>query len=657
MAADENLQPPPSTNIAILNPQMASGIAPTSFKYGSLTEPDSFRLILLQPSSFHGAALQCTLLHTTLSQCDRDIIDHYTALSYTWGDPTKTGSIYVQGHKFTITATLEAALRDLRAPARMLRIWADALCIDQSNMTERSIQVALMAQIYSIAHHTVIHLGSLIEGCEMILRAAPSNTTGVVSNLVSNDDLARLAGSEILRLPWFSRVWIFQELVLSRDPWVQCGNLRARWTDICNILVPAGVVSSPNSRPKELQVLADMNFARVGGRQKMIFLLTARRGLGATDPRDFIFAHMFLAADTTTVIRYVKVDYTKTCAEVFEDAARFLLEEVGPGGSVKFFPHAIRDQLSKIEGLASWAPDWSLPYAGLVPMYCENLTRRLQLNAKLNYVFVSQPLVLAHIGYEADMITDFSFVLPDPSKFDIASRQRYQKAAEDLEYLYGAGAWWSGDEHGQHRHIDLRGKEARHEELCLKLADEWLYVLSDDLLSGQNGLLEEEVETHKQFLPQFRLWLEERAKKGLIMVGSDSDGMESLMWFYMRLADFSAVLTGRRLAITKSGRAAVVPKQVRSGDIAVFLAGSLVSLILRPSPETPSEDLKCEIKSAFKAKKAIQTESWSQDRLTYDLEILPTQRCSLIGECHLEGEIGWNYGEERGHIYTIYALR
>jgi hypothetical protein len=125
----------------------------------------------------------------------------------------------------------------------------------------------------------------------------------------------------------------------------------------------------------------------------------------------------------------------------------------------------------------------------------------------------------------------------------------------------------------------------------------------------------------------------------------------------MRLADYPAVLTGRRLAITKSGRAAVAPKQVRSGDMAVFLAGSLVCLILRPSPEIPSEDLKREIKSALKAKAAIKTDSWSQDRLTCDMENLPIQRCSLVGECHLEGEIGWKYGEERGNIYTIFALR
>ena len=61
--------------------------------------------------------------------------------------------------------------------------------------------------------------------------------------------------------------------------------------------------------------------------------------------------------------------------------------------------------------------------------------------------------------------------------------------------------------------------------------------------------------------------------------------------------------------------------------------------------------------SKANAKKAIQADSWKQDRLACDLENMPIQRCSLIGECHLEGEIGWNYGEERGNIYNIFALR
>jgi Heterokaryon incompatibility protein (HET) len=306
---------------------MASATEAASFKYRDLTAPDSFRLILLQPASLHDTWLQCTLLHTTLSQCDRDIIDHYTALSYVWGDPTQTGSIYVDGHRFTITATLDAALRDLRDASRVVRIWADALCIDQSNLAERSSQVELMAQIYSTAHHTVIHLGPLIESYEVILGATPSNTNGVVTNHSTTGDLVKLAEDGLLRLPWFSRVWIFQELVLSRDPWVQCGNLRARWTDLCNVLLGQDAAIIRKGRTKELQVLADMNYTRGVGKQKMIVHLTARRGLGATDSRDMIYAHMGLASDLNSLRRYVGVDYTKTVLQCTKMLLSFYLRK------------------------------------------------------------------------------------------------------------------------------------------------------------------------------------------------------------------------------------------------------------------------------------------------------------------------------------------
>ena len=630
---------------------MSSTKESASFKYESLTKPDSFRLILLQPASSHDADLQCSLLHTTISLCDRDIIDHYAALSYVWGDATQTGCIRVDGHNIPITVTLEAALRDLRDRSRVLRIWADALCIDQSNLVERSSQVGLMAQIYSIAHHTVIYLGPLTKNYASILQAAPSNTTGILSNEVSVPDLRTLAVDGLLKLPWFSRVWIFQELVLSRDPWIQCGSVRARWTDICNMLVSPG--AGNQSDVKELRVLRDMNYARGVTKQRMIVHLRARRGLGATDPRDFIFAHMFLASDTNTLIRYVQVDYTKTSAEVFEAAARFTLEECGVEGPVRFFQDCTSVRTSKIEGLASWAPDWSLLASGLEPMYCDVLTRRFHQNPKLDYVFVGQPLVLAYVGYQVDTISDdISFVLPDPMELDLAARERYQKAADELEVLYGAGAWWSGDVNGRHLHVDIRGKEAQHEEICQRLADEWVQIMSTTSLHAWKDVTGDEAESHQRFLPRFKSWIDRRAKWGRITVGSNSDGIESIMWLYMRLADFRAVLTARRFAMTKSGNLAVVPKEARKGDLIVFLTGTLVGKVLRPDAESLSEDLKPDIKTAFEAKIAK-----NGLKLSGYMDTLPMQKCTLVGECHVDGEIGWKYGDDRSNHCTVYALR
>jgi hypothetical protein len=192
------------------------------FEYQPLIKPDSFRLISLQPAQSHKADLQCTLLHTTISECDRDIFDHYTALSYVWGVATETDIIIIDDTPKTITITLGAALRDLRDSSRIIRIWADALCIDQSNDDERANQVRLMGQIYSTAHHTVIHLGQNTPASDRVLRSLMSNTTGKHDQDMPTHQIIEKAGNSILKQAWFTRVWVFQELVLSRDPCKFC---------------------------------------------------------------------------------------------------------------------------------------------------------------------------------------------------------------------------------------------------------------------------------------------------------------------------------------------------------------------------------------------------------------------------------------------------
>jgi hypothetical protein len=50
---------------------------------------------------------------------------------------------------------------------------------------------------------------------------------------------------------WFTRIWIFQELLLSSDPWIQCGKQRLRWGDVC-----------------QLSLLAKYRISRVSGRKR-----------------------------------------------------------------------------------------------------------------------------------------------------------------------------------------------------------------------------------------------------------------------------------------------------------------------------------------------------------------------------------------------------
>jgi hypothetical protein len=508
-----------------------------------------------------------------------------------------------------------------------------------------------MAQIYSTAQHTVIHLGPLGEPHETVLKAVCSNTSGVVNQALTSSELVNVAENSILKLPWFTRVWVFQELVLSRDPWVQCGSLRGRWTHLCGLLL----TSDRRGISKELKVLADMDFSRQTSRSRMFSLLTSRRGLGATDARDMIFAHMGIASDLDALRGYIEINYRKSIAAVYEDTARYLFETVGPE---TFFPHAdTRDQRSRREDLASWAPDWSILSANLVPMYKDNNMRSLGLDAKAQYVFLGEPLILAYVGYEVDVVSSFSLELPDPAVLNAASREMYQRSVRDLLAIYrsGSGIWWSGDENGQYRHVNLRGKEIDHERLCRSLADEWLHIVSEELLLSYPSLPAEELKNHKQFLSKFKTWLESRAHRGIIMVGSDSDGMESLMYHYLEPQSSKNVLARRRFAITETGRVSIVPKQTQIGDMLVYLAGSPISLVLRRDFVTRSQDLDSEIKEAFKEKNEFT--SGTAHRLSCQLDDLLIQKCTMVGECYVDGEVGWRVQEDRERSYTVYALR
>ncbi|TVY12667.1 Heterokaryon incompatibility protein 6, OR allele [Lachnellula arida] len=73
----------------------------------------------------------------------------YEALSYCWGNPAHTAKIAVDNAgELGVTDNLHAALRRLRFPDQVRVLWIDALCIDQSNLKERSAQVQRMGDIY-----------------------------------------------------------------------------------------------------------------------------------------------------------------------------------------------------------------------------------------------------------------------------------------------------------------------------------------------------------------------------------------------------------------------------------------------------------------------------------------------------------------------------
>jgi hypothetical protein len=137
-------------------------------------------------------------------------------------------TILFNGEDFTIGSGLAIVLTRLRRANETRIVWADALCIDQSNNEEKSRQVPIVGSIYSMAKRTVVWLGN---GDEQMIKLemdvvrvmtdarkeyASTRTIGTTSqtryravnfpiDLFSSDTVGSL--QIFYDLPWFWRVW------------------------------------------------------------------------------------------------------------------------------------------------------------------------------------------------------------------------------------------------------------------------------------------------------------------------------------------------------------------------------------------------------------------------------------------------------------------
>ncbi|EJT82501.1 hypothetical protein GGTG_02474, partial [Gaeumannomyces tritici R3-111a-1] len=122
------------------------------YRYTTL-EPRSIRLLRLVPG------IDADVLTGVLVTASLDNVPDFTALSYAWGCPEPRQRIYLDGFKAEIGPELHSALKHLRSADQKTLIWADALCINQADVPERTQQVKIMAHVYAAARETAIWLG------------------------------------------------------------------------------------------------------------------------------------------------------------------------------------------------------------------------------------------------------------------------------------------------------------------------------------------------------------------------------------------------------------------------------------------------------------------------------------------------------------------
>ena len=275
---------------------------------------EEIRVLVLLPDGEgdeHGIPrLRCRLEHTPLSTAS------FAALSYVWGPqegnrgplkvhyPLSNAELEADAestaraaesravlsgnavgdqastHHTTIGSNLSWALNHIRKPDEEVRLWIDAVCINQEDAVEKSWQVGLMARIYAHATTTLIWLGpnhrdsyEVLDGAVKALRAAKAIGShpvaadclarygwlkmghwlsngrnwfrhlrgeldddvalvmafglAVYRNIVQEDDLQDVYQSlkALAQRPWFTRAWVLQEYALANSVTWMVGKL------------------------------------------------------------------------------------------------------------------------------------------------------------------------------------------------------------------------------------------------------------------------------------------------------------------------------------------------------------------------------------------------------------------------------------------------
>ena len=587
-------------------------ISPKAFQYEALTEKDEIRLIIIPPkvsgnravTTADPDALQCNLIHTTLSQCEDEIIDHYTALSYVWGDATDTRTILVNEAPVEVTANLHAALSDLQDEKRVLHLWADALCINQQDDEEKSWQVMMMRRIYTLAHHTVIYLGPLTVASEALLKALASRT-GTEEEVIIGDldrsaiDSGRL---DLLRRPWFNRVWVLQELVLARDPWVQCGKLRLRWNRIYDFLYrteqPQGSsMGREDMTLSEMQKFRNLYHASLFSetpKPDLLDLVASRRGLGVSDGRDMIFAHLGLASDLPD--HRIAVDYKKSCRRVYEDFALYVMEKFDIIHITRHVEDIPPEQ--RMEGLPSWVPDWTwLPQHKQQYRFDQYRDGESSHNPKREYFPIQELSILVVIGNEPDPIVDISVELSS-SLFSAAQRRQFQDGFRSIRNFH--------DLHGR------RGVWNLWDDPCPQIWNAWCAVLGSDVISSMRMI---DADTY--------LYLLLEDPSAALHSPENFLAIHLLALFDPRISSANPI-EGRRLAKLASGLCSIVPASTCEEDIYIVAEGLKASWILRPL-HSPKQDQHLEAQI-----RGLLIDNHDPDgEITY----MPIEHCVLVGQC------------------------
>ncbi|PMD45461.1 hypothetical protein L207DRAFT_508342 [Hyaloscypha variabilis F] len=637
------VEPPPSYNSDarpdswVVLEREGSDSGDWEYEYLPLVGADTIRILVLDPAQDFDDDLKGELEHIPLSSINDG--NGYIALSYDcWEGIEDQEEIYIgtgKAEEYPIMAlrpNLASAFRHLRRNDRSIRLWAGAVCINQADLTEQNNQVHQMHAVFSSARETVIFLGS--QGGNVSRSAwnfLERNSKWAMDETGErNFELPAVREEEIdfrgdlsdveidvLTRGWFRSVWIFQEVVVSKNVSVQCGRRRVGWDDFCKILL-----LSPRYHDRygysmrwddKLETVRDLFHARCtyqerhglenlrppwqssvdnykGKSSDILHNLQIGRRLRGLDFRDKIYAMVEISSGVDSSNALVAVDYNKPCLEVCADYARYILETSNSYDLLSYiYELDFGNPELPLIVFPSWVPDWHSPSGNITRTMLSTLdpetdedTLLRQLLVKHSRVWLDSRTLVITEGYVIGEVSDYGPEVLLQGQDERAFQDLRDKYEGDQDTLYEEimNLWMHGfcqrsaieeatgvaPRRGQRRDF-LQGKASNFSRLI---------DLSPNVPKAS-------VEHH----------MFTRARKTATW---KDDGYKAVDW----VIDKSSILDGKRIGLCSTAtkpltsvinsvedRLIILPPGAKFGDLVVYFRGARVPFIVRRT-ESPS---------------------------------------------------------------------
>jgi hypothetical protein len=378
---------------------------------------EEIRLMRLLPGRFDDA-IEVEIFHAPLSE---DHTPDYEALSYVWGSVNNPKSVAVRQGKYKdtkvswykkllprkskssgsrisarlkrhggssgpqtlhITPNLFIALQHLRRPDAHRVLWIDAISINQEDIPERSAEVSRMGSIFSKARQVIVWLGPKsdtsdlaletlrwigqyvtydVEGHRMFItegsqiEALPEDPEGIDALRVE-----WMAIRDLLNRAWFTRLWTYQEIKLSKQAIAVAGFYELPWETFRSSVYWMGAYMV-DSTPAMLNVFSNdyiVNsiypiIATLRERDSPVRLVQDTRHSFCSDPKDRIYG--LLSMLPLKMRQGIHANYDNTQEEVYQAFAR---EHIRYSESLDILAAC---EFRESPNLPTWVPDFSVP--------------------------------------------------------------------------------------------------------------------------------------------------------------------------------------------------------------------------------------------------------------------------------------------------------